>query len=395
LKKVFVFGYYSIKDPVFISATLNYLEQLSQRSTAYEFHMLTFEHDGFVITKQERKLLGERLKASSIIWYEAKWHTGGVLKPILKVYDLLISIARGLSIVRNQNCELIYSEGSVGSCISIFISMLVRRPHVVHSFEPHADSMLEGGVWRANSWEYILLKRFEKMVAKRSHTLITSTQAYKDVIDGWGFQTNVFVIPSCVDTSKFYFSPDDRKLLREEHGVNTNESIILYLGKFGGMYMEEELFQFFANCDSKSEINFRFWILTIENEERIIEELKRYGIPLERVLVQSVETNEVYKYLSAADCGIVAVRPLPAKRFCSPIKTGEYWSCGLPIVVPEGVGDEYRMVQADPELGLAIKELEKYTLEKVPERITNQSKIELRALKNYISKLDEILRVEV
>jgi hypothetical protein len=45
-------------------------------------------------------------------------------------------------------------------------------------------------------------------------------------------------------------------------------------------------------------------------------------------------------WLSAADLGIVAVPPLPAQRFRSPIKVGEYLACGLPYIVCRGVSED-------------------------------------------------------
>jgi hypothetical protein len=69
------------------------------------------------------------------------------------------------------------------------------------------------------------------------------------------------------------------------------------------------------------------------------------------MVVKFLTREQIPAYLSAADIGFVAVRQWPSKRYCSPIKTGEYLSCGLPVIVPEGVSDD---VGKMTELGICI-----------------------------------------
>ena len=47
----------------------------------------------------------------------------------------------------------------------------------------------------------------------------------------------------------------------------------------------------------------------------------------------------------------MAVRQYPSKKYCSPIKTGEYLACGLPVIIPEGISDDYQEME---EKGIAI-----------------------------------------
>jgi glycosyltransferase involved in cell wall biosynthesis len=368
-KNIFVFAYYSYKDPVFQSATLNYLLKLTEKGK-YHFHLLTFEHSGFTYERGEIEEIETNLTKCNISWYRSIWHSTRYLKLIHKAIDLITGIKLGLRIVKKNNCSLIYSEGVVGASIAYFISRITKRPHVVHSYEPHADSMLDGGVWRPWSWEFRLLKSFENVLAKKSNALITGTNAYKSVIKRKYPKANILVIPSCIDQDKFHFDGSARKALRKKYGVLPDNILIIYLGKFGGMYMEEELFQFFANCEKHSQLTFKYWILSSQSPDWINSKFDEYGIPVSKRYVEQVEPDAVKNYLSAADIGVVAVRPFPSKRYCSPIKTGEYWACGLPILVPEGIGDDYEIVQKDPSLGISVESISTFELCEVPSRIS-------------------------
>lgn len=392
MKKIFVFAYYSIKDPVFISATLDYLLEANKTNHRFEFHLLTFEHDGFSITDVEIEKTEKVLKGKNIYWYRSKWRSGGLLKPIWKIIDLIQGIAKGREIIVANHCEMIFSEGVVGASIGYFISKISRKPHIIHSFEPHADAMKEGGVWSSWSWEFHLLKHFEKRLGRSASTLITGTEAYKSEIELWGVSAKIYVIPSCVDTSRFQYFSDRRKEIRQAFSISEDTIVIAYLGKFGGMYMESELFEFFKNCEQHPTHKFQYWIFSGNSPDWINDQFNKYDIPQEKTFVNKLTKQAIPGYLSAADIGMVAVRPLPSKRYCSPIKTGEYWACGLPALIPKGIGDDYLMVDSNPQLGQSVTNMELFQVDKAPERITDADLRATRGLEKYIDRWQEALR---
>ena len=149
-----------------------------------------------------------------------------------------------VSLVRKYKVDAIYSEGFPGAVISYYVSRFTNRPHIVHTFEPHTDYMVESGVWKEADWEARKLRRFESVVGKKSFALMTATQA---MIDKWKGKTGaqMFRVPSCVDINHFQFRWLDRMTIRKKYNIGDNEIVIVYLGKFGGMYMEKEMFDFF------------------------------------------------------------------------------------------------------------------------------------------------------
>lgn len=343
LPNTLIFAYYAWRDPVFQSAVMTYFRKMPVEA-GRQFVLLTFENDRFPISDQEIAAIEQDLSVHHIHWYRLQWRTGR-WKPLLKVLDLIEAIWTGRKLIRKYHLRTVYSEGFPGAILSHWLCRFTGTAHVVHTFEPHADYMMEGGTWTSRSWEYQLLKLMERTVAKRAKLLITATEAYKQVINRWGFTTPVMVAPSLVDTTHFYFREADRERIRGQRQAAPTDVVLVYLGKLGGMYMEEELFQLFRQCEQHPKLTFHYWIFSGDPSERIQAWFDHYQIPTEKFWIKKLAPAEVPSHLSAADVGLVGVRPFPSKRFCSPIKTGEYWACGLPVLIPAGVGDDFEQVQ--------------------------------------------------
>lgn len=135
--------------------------------------------------------------------------------------------------------------------------------------------------------------------------------------------------------------------IRKKYNIGDNEIVIVYLGKFGGMYMEKEMFDFFKETIAlyNTGYAFRFMILSPDKKEKIEELISQSGIQKEHFIIESLHREQVPLYLSAADLALSGVRQYPSKRFCSPIKHGEYWACGLPVIIPDGVSDDYLLAE--------------------------------------------------
>ena len=83
--------------------------------------------------------------------------------------------------------------------------------------------------------------------------------------------------------------------------------------------------------------------------------------------VACVSHDEVPSYLSAADFAFALYRPSISKKYLSPIKNGEYWANGLPVILTEGIGDDSQII--DSEGGGVTFSLEGNSLGKALERI--------------------------
>jgi glycosyltransferase involved in cell wall biosynthesis len=205
-------------------------------------------------------------------------------------------------------------------------------------------------VWNKDSWEAVLLRWHELRVAKRASFIFTATQSMITDLVIKGISPDVPLrVPSCVDTQHFKFSSESREKIRKQYAIPDDAPVLAYLGKFGGMYMEDEAFEFFKVCQDV--LDAWIFVLSPDPEEKIIQLSKKHQLRIETMVIKFLEREEIPGYLSTADIGFVAVRQWPSKRYCSPIKTGEYLSCGLPVIVPLGVSDDVAIMT---QLGVCI-----------------------------------------
>lgn len=353
--RILIFAYYSFEDPVFQSAVLPYFMQFPNKEN-YQFILLTSEQKQFSQSGARKSQIREDLKKHNITWYQLNWHSGR-FKLLKKAFDFVVGMVFSIFLILKHKVSIVYSEGFPGAIISHYIAKITRKKHVVHTFEPHADYMIEGGVWTENSWEGKLIQSAEKRIANQCELILTGSEAYRDIILSWGVSgEKIKIVPSCVDADFFTYSAQDRNSIRQQLNIAPEEVVITYLGKFGGMYMEEELFEFFKVCEQHKELTFRFFIFSGDNQDQINQWIDQHQLPREKVFLSFLTREEVPKYLSASDFGFVGVRTFPSKRYCSPIKDGEYWASGLPIIIPAGVSDDYLLVDKH-SLGVVIDQL--------------------------------------
>jgi polysaccharide pyruvyl transferase WcaK-like protein len=82
------------------------------------------------------------------------------------------------------------------------------------------------------------------------------------------------------------------------------------------------------------------------------------GFAEEEFSIDFVTQNQVPKYLSAADFAFSLHRPTPSKQAISPIKNAEFWANGLPIIMPDGIGDDSHLTKTH-RLGVVIEDFSK------------------------------------
>jgi glycosyltransferase involved in cell wall biosynthesis len=158
-----------------------------------------------------------------------------------------------------------------------------------------------------------------------------------------------------VDTDNFGYDPGARSLLRSELGLDTDERLLVYVGKIGPRYLVEETFRFFRVVRERLS-TARLLILTGDRAAEFRQAAARAGVDEAHYHVRRADPSEVSKWLSASDAGLAFIRKTDCERASSPIKVGEYLAVGLPVVITGGIGD-YSDLIAVKRLGAVVNEL--------------------------------------
>ena len=140
---------------------------------------------------------------------------------------------------------------------------------------------------------------------------------------------NFDVKPACVDLD--LFSEKDLKNKDLVQQMNLIDKVVcVYAGKFGGIYLDREVFHFLKIAAMHWGSAFRFLLLSGHSRDEINKLCLETGLDPSIVIMAFVDHRDVPRYMGLADFALTPVKPVPSKRYCSPIKDGEYWALGLP-----------------------------------------------------------------
>ncbi|WP_424963351.1 glycosyltransferase [Ekhidna sp.] len=263
-----------------------------------------------------------------------------------KIFEQIQHSRQLRDIVKLYDVDLVIARSSLAGNFASYIHKKSGIPFVVESFEPHADYMLELGIWKRWGLSYLYQKRMERIQKKNALHIYPVSNNYKMKLIEEGVKpSKITTLPCAVDLNKFCFDKNARSELRDRLYIPSNAITGIYVGKFGGIYFSLQrafkLFrEFYKNIDQ-----FYLILLTPEDSTPILDEARRVGIPTDKIKIDCVQHDQVSSYLSASDFAFSLHFPSDSMKFVSPIKNGEYWACGLPSVISEGIGDDSEIIK--------------------------------------------------
>jgi glycosyltransferase involved in cell wall biosynthesis len=331
-------SYWGLKEGLTQSTVLPHLELLAKSETIEKIVFVTIERKD-----SASDLTGHTFNKK--VKFQPFFSKVGKILLLTKMDDFIrIPLMLQRVCVREQISYIIARSTPAGN-LAYLVHKKSRIPFLVESFEPHADYMLESMVWKRSSLRYRLQRYWEEKQKQFASGLITVSYNYKNHLLGEGLmQDKVQVAPCAVDFQKFAFNRKDRERVREKLNIPQQATVGIYLGKFGDIYFGEEAFKLFKDTYDFFE-GFYLIILSPNDFKWIWSEAKRYGIDPSRLIILTVPHHEVPGYLSASDFAYSLIKSSPVKAFCSPIKNGEYWANGLPVILPDGIGDDAKIIK--------------------------------------------------
>lgn len=295
-------------------------------------------------------------------------------------------IATGIRYVRKHKVSYIHAWCTPAGMNAYFIAKLTGARLVLDSFEPHADPMVEGGAWTESGMAYRILKRYERLQLKQSYAAICNVESF--IADSKARYNTAarryFVKPACVDLERF--NPETATAPQDLEQSLAGKVVCIYAGKFGGLYLERETFDFLKTAEDKWGDRFRLLLLSGHTREEIAEYCRQSGFDENKIVHRFVPYAEVANYMKLADFAICPMKPLPSRRYATPVKDGEYWAMGLPVVITKGISDDSDII-AENNAGYVLQDLNRQEYTRAVDTIETLLGEEPRSLKNRIRNL--------
>jgi len=281
-----------------------------------------------------------------------QWHASTLRPKVLaRVLDLWRTYRRLAAILRAERPVLLMARGVVAGGFAHFAALATGVPYAVDYFEPHADYMADVGEWTRGGLLYRGLSWLMRLQRRTALRVVTVAHNYRRILMADGMDSDrILVAPCPVDSERMRFDPEARGAMRERIGMGEGTAAI-YLGKFGGLYHRERSFLAFARFLEQAGSDARMIIMTPEPKDDVLAGLRQAGADLARVHVGFAPHNEVPAWLSAADIAFAPYRGTPSSACISPMKIGEYWAAGLPVLLTRGVGDDSAIIASEPDGG--------------------------------------------
>mgnify|MGYP001273952905 CR=1 FL=1 len=340
--------------------TLPGLVEKGKRRVPIEISLLTFEPQLGDDDLSELSVVRDRLAEEGIEWDWLPYHKRP--SSLATAWDIL----RGAFYIwrRIGRYDILHGRVHVPTLMGAIARKFSRKtPKLlfdIRGFFP--EEYVDAGIWPGGGYLYRGAKWVERWLLKESDAFVVLTEKARDILfpesRGTGRDRSgrpVEVIPCCVDLSKFPCADGEaRNLRRGELGVNERR-VIVYVGSFGGWYLTEELFSFFAaarNHDPKTYI----LVLSQRDTASIEERARRSGFANSDFGVFNLPPIEIHRYVSAADIAVSLIKNCYSKQASSPTKIAEYLACGVPIIANAGVGDMDELI-ISRGVGILVNEL--------------------------------------
>ena len=267
--KVIVYLYNRLLDPLIQGNIFLYINELTQRSERcpYEFTIITYEDDQYPISESDKQIILEDFSKRYIHWIPLKWHPG--TSPLQKGIDLVAGM-RAVYYLRLNGYKHLISLGSVAGSLAYLFCGLFRIKLFLYQYEPHSEFNVDNGVWKSSSFSFRSLNFIEKKSAIFANVISTGTSYMLSRLESWKIKGSTFKIPSVVNDSIFSFKGEARKRIRASLGISEDKKVIIFAGKFGGLYYGIETLQAFKwLAESISNLFFLLLHLKVPNWSKV------------------------------------------------------------------------------------------------------------------------------
>lgn len=351
LKSLYI-SYNGITEPIVRSQVLPYLQGLSKKGL--KFYLLTFEKERLSKNKIDdikADLIKRFGKGHEPEWFFLQYHKSPTIPAT--AFDVICGFFYSLYIILKNKIDIVHGRAIVAALSGYSAARVSGKKFIFDTRGVDSEEYVDAGLWKKGGFKHRLTAFFEDALIRSSDYVIVLTEKFLGVLEKrhQGKNIKFSVIPCAVDTDRFFIRENDGALFEEDPALK-GKFIIVYTGSLGSWYMLDEMLDFFKIALQRIK-NAHFLILTQSDKEYVRKSVKRKGLDESLVTIGSTTYDEMPRRLSSCDMGLFFIKPVFSKLSSSPVKFGEYLSCGLPVIINAGIGDTEGIIK-DYKVGAVV-----------------------------------------
>lgn len=245
----------------------------------------------------------------------------GTFPRFIKAFAIMLIVLYGLKHVRKSDVIFTHAPIITSGFPALIVAKIFRKPLIIDFTDVK---------------ERITPKRIYRQILKMASAVFVVSRYLEEEATKEGV-TNLVYSPGFIDPNVFHRDAKTRERIRNILGIKEREIVIGFAGSFSHVEGVPHLLRAFKNMSNKYK-HVKLVIIggmnvpNSDDVEQLIKDLNLEG----RAIIVPLQPYELMpSYLSAFDIGCSPKIDCKENIAASPIKTYEYMSMGMPVVVSD------------------------------------------------------------
>jgi glycosyltransferase involved in cell wall biosynthesis len=310
--------------------------------------LVTFDKSEDLERTEEIARIREDLRSREIRWISLRYHKRP--QAPAKLWDVLCGWARSVAAQLDERTDIVHARSFFGGLMGMALAPLLRARLIYHNEGFYPDEQVDGGVWVAESTKHRVGRYLERKLYGHADGIIALSERARRAIEKLPAvkrkQTPIVVVPSAVDLRRFQCPSG--------HMFPRNGLRLVYAGSIGARYRFESAMQF-ASAAFRELGQVHLRVLTRQDKIAVERLLDSSGLPRQAWSVGFLPHEEIPAELARHEAGLYFVAAGSSAAGTSPTRVGEYWACGLPVVISPDVSDTEEVILRE-RVGVLVRE---------------------------------------
>ena len=263
MKNTLFISYDGLSDPLGQSQILPYLKLISN-----------FNHKLFVVTnekkekiKSHKKNIKKFLELNNITWKNLIYSKNN--NKLYRLFDLIKMFFYYVYLINIYKINIVHIRGFLPAIPILYLSYFMKFKIIYDSRGLWVDERIDNGSIRMENIFhkiiYKILKKIETKIFYKSDSIIVLTRKAKRIITNNFNISKIIIIPCCADYNYFQYLKDikAKENIKNKLNLPINKNVLLYSGSLKGVYLFQEMINFFENLNS---INNSFIFVVVTND---------------------------------------------------------------------------------------------------------------------------------